>query len=196
MRSVPRSQEIYRHFKGNLYQVITLAEHSETGERLIIYQAMYGEFTVYARPLSLFMDKTDKVKYPEARQEYRFELQEKPADHQTEQKHEDHHPAIYKKKPEAQEDQEEAEKEAEAEAEGCDWEIDGVDPMVMKFLTADSYEQRLQILSGSRHRITHDMINTMAAAMELEIADGELGARYDELRRCLLTIRRFETRRR
>lgn len=175
MRSVPRSQEIYRHFKGNLYQVITLAEHSETGETLIIYQAMYGEFKIYARPLSLFMDKTDKVKYPEARQEFRFELQVKSADYRADQ--------------EDQTDQE------ETEVEGSGWEVDGVDPMVMKFLNADSYEQRLQILSGIRHRITHDMINTMAAAMELEIADGETGARYDELRRCLLTIRRFETRR-
>lgn len=64
----------YRHFKGNIYQVIGIARHSETDEPLVIYQAQYGEHTLYARPLDLFTAKLDPQKYPQAAQNDRFVL--------------------------------------------------------------------------------------------------------------------------
>lgn len=66
---------IYKHFKGDYYLVEDIAVHSETKEKLVIYRALYGTVTLYARPYDMFIEKVDKVKYPDVKQEYRFELQ-------------------------------------------------------------------------------------------------------------------------
>lgn len=67
---------IYRHFKGDHYLVEALATDSETGEPLVIYRKLYGDGSLWVRPLSMFLEKVDRAKYPDCPQEYRFELLE------------------------------------------------------------------------------------------------------------------------
>lgn len=67
---------VYKHFKGDFYLVENIAIHSETKEKYVVYRGLYGNGELYIRPLDMFLSKVDKIKYPKANQEYRFELQE------------------------------------------------------------------------------------------------------------------------
>ena len=65
---------VYRHFKGNLYYIEGLATDSETGEKTVVYRQLYGERELYVRPLEMFLSPVDFKKYPDCKQQFRFEL--------------------------------------------------------------------------------------------------------------------------
>lgn len=213
MRHNPKPQEMYRHFKGDLYQIRCLAKHSETGEMLVVYQAMYGTFEIYARPLSMFMEEVDRVKYPSVVQRYRFELLETMEDDEdtvarpdsfakekaekSEKPEKAEEPAKSKKaeEPAKPEKAEEPAKLKKPETLEEPEEQLNIDPLVLEFLDADSYGQRLSILDSLHNRITDDMINMMAVSADLEIKEGEVEDRYMELRNCLRTFEKYECNR-
>ena len=201
MRPNPRPQEMYRHFKGNIYQIRCLAKHSETGEMMVVYQAMYDTFQIYVRPLAMFMEEVDVEKYPDARQQYRFELlqdSELVSGSQAAEETISRLQAVEETISGLQA-VEEPVKESNEGSGGTENAEEmqqlNIDPLVMEFLEADTYEQRLNILAALRSRITDEMINTMAMAVDLEIKEGDVEERYEELKSCLLTFEKYECNR-
>ena len=67
---------IYRHFKGDYYIVTDIANHSETKEKYVVYRRLYGDGSLWIRPIDMFLSEVDKQKYPNVKQQYRFELQD------------------------------------------------------------------------------------------------------------------------
>lgn len=214
MTFIPKPHEIYKHFKGNLYQVVTIAEHSETGEQLVIYQALYGDFKTYARPLVMFTGEVDRQRYPEVTQRFRFELQGTDADRQireTEAAGVEHpvstQTTVTASQPAAAQATPTVSQNIAAQATAtaaqttiapvspAEDEEPALDPLVLEFLDADSYEEKLNILAGLHHRITNEMITTMAISCDIEVNDGEPEERYEELKNCLLTMEKFECNR-
>jgi hypothetical protein len=168
VRQLPKSGEFYRHFKNKLYQIIAVAKHSETGEQLVIYQALYGDFGVYARPLEMFMSEVDHEKYPDVAQKYRFERVELSSDVPAE-----------------------AQKETsvQSEYEG------GINPKVLEFLDSEDFDERYNILVALRDEIDDQTINTLAVALDVVIPEGDIDDRYDQLKMCLRTRQRYESNR-
>ncbi len=188
MQRIPRSGEFYRHFKNNLYQIVTVATHSETGEKLVIYQALYGDYGIYARPLEMFVSEVDREKYPQAVQKYRFERVENLGDAQETVSAEKTQKEAGVKAVELGA----AKQIGVAETKAAETELDGVNPKLLAFLDADDTEEKYQILISMRDEIDDSLINNMAVAMDVVIPDGDVQKRYEQLKVCLKTKQRYE----
>lgn len=194
---MPKSGEIYRHFKNKLYQIVTVATHSETGEQLVIYQALYGDFAVYARPLLMFTSEVDHVKYPQVQQKYRFEKVEMQQNKETEMstvsKQEKPETSAVSKTEEPETPP--ASRPAEQSVEPESVTEEGINPKLMAFLDADDFEEKYNILVSMRDTITDRLINDMAVVLDVVIPEGDLDDRYDALKNCVRTRQRYETMR-
>lgn len=177
MDRTPKEGEIYRHFKNKLYRIVAIAEHTENQEKLVIYQALYGDFAIYARPLDMFTGKVDHEKYPQVEQTYRFEL-------------------VNAEELVGAEDlgemQNAAKDTVDAEETGSDNEQTAVSKKLMEFLDADTMEEKYNILVSMRDEITDQMIDNMAVVVDVVIPEGELYNRYDELKNAIRTRQKYE----
>jgi len=199
MRPNPKPQEIYRHFKGNRYQVITLARNSEDGTQVVVYQQLYEPYEVYVRPLEMFMSRVDTEKYPNERQIYRFEKLDiervdfKESDLKKSNIEDRENTRLFQAEQAKASDRVKAASAEPQDAVGEEgFELDAG---LVEFLDANSYEKKLQILSSLHPRITDAMIDTMAVSLDTEVKAGDIETRYNEIKNCLLTMERFECNR-
>lgn len=194
MRHIPKAYERYRHFKGNCYQVLAIARSSEDESEQVVYQALYPPFTIYVRPLSMFMSEVDRAKYPDAGQRYRFELIDETPDQSY--KAEQGAPLAPEQMTEKDEN---ADRKTDADADGMidtDADADGmIDADVLAFLDADTYEQKMNIFSALHDRVTQEMLNTIAVSLDIEVDSADLEERYRQIQNCLQTFQRYECNR-
>ena len=214
MERTPRPNEIYQHFKGNLYRVVTLAKHADTGQMLVIYQALYGSFEVFARPLAEFAGKVDRAKYPDEAAEYRFtllpqivgqaseadrpEMRQEPDTAQPQSSGAGNPESENRRQTEPDRTlvQERTAPTKSADIQPQDeQEEPALDPMLLAFLDADTYEEKLAIFTDMRGRVTDDMLTTMAVSMDIDLKEGELMDRYEELKNCIIMREKYECNR-
>ncbi len=178
MRQTPKRGEFYRDMDGIEYEILARARHTETYEELVVYIAADGAGKALACPLTDFMKKVDRSKYPNSKAEYCFEKVE--ADAEPGQQEE-----TGKTEPLSQSQSVPAENN-ETQTD------DGFSPDLMRFLDADGPEEKLDILEKIRTRLTNEMIDAIAISLDTEIREGEVQDRYTELREYLLMTIRFE----
>lgn len=180
MERIVQPGQFYKHFKGNLYQIIAVAKHSETGEKMVVYQALYGDFGVYVRPYEMFVSEVDHEKYPEAAQKYRFELINSGKIGNTDEK---------------PEKAEEEEKTAGISEEEPSEDFSDVNQDLLTFLELDTLAEKLEMLRDLRKRMDDRLLDSIAASLDIVVEEGPLPKRYQELLNCLETMKHFECNR-
>ena len=189
MNRIPQPGTFYRHFKNKLYQVIAVATHSETGEKMVVYQALYGDYQVYVRPLEMFISPVDRKKYPDAVQEYRFEQVfpgqmdklEKNGNEPAAENNEDRGYAA------AVENNEEYDNKNQLEEEpmGHEW--------LERFLDADRLEDRLAVLKQMEGHVTQRELDCIFLSLDLQPETGKTKIeQISALRRHIQLLRRYD----
>ena len=197
MNRIPKSGELYRHFKNKLYQVVGVAAHSETGEQLVIYQALYGDFKLYARPLEMFTSEVDHEKYPDVSQKYRFEKVERDEPQPEGLKSASQNVSNFVEEnaqvqPQAYANENRNEK---TEPVRRNWAGKTAEEKLTEFFDTEDLEMRYNILVSLKGELNDLMINNMAVVLDVVIPDGDADTRYEELKRCIRTKQRYENSR-
>ncbi len=196
MDRTPKPGELYRHFKNKLYQIITVAQHSETGEKLVIYQALYGDFKTYARPLDMFVSKVDHEKYPDVGQVYRFEKVEPEQKAESEQKTESEQKVEPEQKAVTQQKDGCGNTDSYAGSQKISQEnndnAEQINPGLLEFLDAETFDEKYNVLVSMRDNIDDKLIDDIAVVMDVVIPEGKLMDRYDDLKNTIRTRQRYE----
>lgn len=178
----------YRHFEDKLYQVKGTAIHSETKEKMVIYQGLYGSYEMYVRPYDMFLSEVDHIKYPDVVQKYRFELIDIKTGKSLEADYEENNQNMESEKSEESEELEKLEESKESEES----EESEEDSKLIRFLDAYDYKEKLDILTSMRGELNDGFIDIMAESIEVAVPEGDITDRYNSLRKCLMAHTKYE----
>jgi hypothetical protein len=174
-RTEPKHGEIYKHFKNKTYQIVDIAIHSETKEKLVIYQALYDDYKIYARPLEMFMSEVDHEKYPNVIQKYRFELCSL----------ENENPVRKEEDTIAAKGVMQEKKEKIPSHENC----------LIEFLDAETYEQKREIFLSMKKIMNTKLIYDIATSLDVEVEETDIDTQFKSLLKCLDTMVKYESNR-
>lgn len=201
MREI-RQGQFYRHFKGGLYQVMAIATHSETKEKMVVYQALYGDYGIYVRPYDMFASEVDHEKYPQVKQVYRF-TQVHPEEENARVEVESV-PELTNVDSEQLEipDLEEVENVQPTkipvqepdpiEMSAQESQADGINPILLEFLDAETLEEKMHIMTFYRNQMDEALLNSIAISLDLVVDKKGLQETYDEIMNCLSMMKHFE----
>lgn len=173
----PKPGEKYLHFKKKAYQIIAVARHSETNEKMVVYQALYGDFGVYVRPYDMFISEVDHGKYPGVEQKYRFMYLE-----------DGKIPVEF----EAREEKDEVREVLPDTPEQA--QTEDANSLLIRFLDAETFAEKYEIVDRMKGEITDKLIDDLAVAIDVVIPDGVLSDRYKQLKNCIQTRIKYERR--
>lgn len=202
-QTMPTPGSFYRHFKNRLYQVLTVATHSETGEKMVVYQALYGDYGVYVRPLAMFMGEVDHKKYPEITQRYRFERLNSPADFIPDGEDAGRKGAgANGGRPGSGEDCNRcvgcrgyvADSEPEEEREKAAFPI-GPDPLTLAFLDARTTQEKLDFIKDNQNKLSLRNMEDIAISLDLQPDVKSVGELVSLVQDYLHATLKFEGRR-
>lgn len=190
--------DVYRHFKGNRYEIVTLAQDAEDGSLQVVYKALYPPYLTFVRPYADFTEELDREKYPAATQIHRFEPEkgtlEKEADKTvatppgTVKKEESAGKVIYPER----EKEEPVYDQPLDEPVGMEGKIN---PMLLRFINCDEHDAKIAVLKEMRGKITEEMFAVMFMSMDVPMPDVSKDERYEILLKRLETLNEFDGKR-
>ena len=186
-RDIPRPGEFYRHFKNRLYQIIAVACDAETEEQVVVYQALYGDYRIWVRPLENFLSRTDREKYPEAAQEWRFERVLPGASAQT---------AAASPAESAQTAAASSAESAEAAAAPVPAEqAASASEVLLAFLDAETREEKKAVLVSGMGRLTQRELDSIYMALDMPAQEGDVRTQVQGILSWMKTQERYESNR-
>ncbi|MBR1628122.1 MAG: DUF1653 domain-containing protein [Lachnospiraceae bacterium] len=234
----PRIGEIYRYYKGGMVQINGFATHTQTGERLVVYQELFGRFAVFASPFSRFVGQLDFKKHPTCPDRFRFTFVSDPSlsvstssapvqgeveeaslvpradqpmtagqsgvgqsmvvtgtahvPQQSSGQGMPTTPTVETGRPHPANENPMADKNHQQPVNE-----ESISDLMLAFLDERDFEKKEEILSemATRPDLNDNIIDNLAAALDVVIDEGPLDRRFTQLRFCVRTRARFENTR-